>query len=69
MSQIKLTPSYCLLIQIPSEMQTDVHGHSRVNEPVKQNINIILCEISLILHLLAIGADQAETKGNQTRPM
>lgn len=51
-SQIKLKPSYCLLIQIPFQMQTDMQVHSCMIELVTQNINIILGEISLILYSL-----------------
>lgn len=61
-SEIKLTPSYCLLIQIPFLTQTDMHQRSRMIKRVKQNINIILLEISMILYLLALGMAQLKTE-------
>lgn len=66
-SQIKLAPSDCLLIQIPFQMQTDMHRHSCMIKPVKQYININLGEISLILFLLTFGLDQAKTERNQIK--
>ena len=51
---------------MPFQMQTDIQVHACMIELVKQNIYIILEEISLILHVWAQSLEQANNERTHT---